>query len=126
VSDEKPGAWEASKPLVKDIATGEHLGDYRIRLHSEHPTWVNFLVFEIAGMGDKPLYIAGLDGPSFTEDIEQAVPQAHGFVKWDGCTQVDITDGHFCGLKDMEGLFGVIRRAREACVEFMGDTWQGD
>lgn len=83
----------------------------------------------------------GLDGPAFdsppfyysteerqlgkptTTDLDAAVPDVFGFVKWDGCTQVYFADkGPALHCDDCEGLAGVfaaITRVQRRCYEIL-------
>ena len=111
-----------------------HKGD------SEKPTWIDFEIFEAIGRevpgqrgiaisscpdGDGvPLYYSTEDREltaGVTTDLGRAVWTAHGFVKFDGCTQVYFPTGpvHYDDREGLRGLFVAICRAQERCYEIM-------
>lgn len=96
---------------------------------SEKPHWVDFEIHE-ATAGD-----AGYDGggeahlmfnlgdhvqDGLTYDCREAKPTMSGYVKWDGCTEVDGLGGHYCDARSIEAQFEALRRMRNAALEAMG------
>ena len=39
-----------------------------------------------------------------------------GYVKWDGCMEVDLGPIHFCGLEDIEQLSPLLVKLHELCL----------
>ena len=78
-----------------------------IREELEHSTiiatvkthWLDFEVYEITGWIDgtpvKTEY-RSKDGVTDTLNIEDAEPYFKGFIKWDGCAELDLRT-HICG-----------------------------
>jgi hypothetical protein len=68
------------------------------------PHWVDLAVFDKVGMelGDAPKTLYERKGARTSEDhaynIDEAEPYMEGYVKWDGCTGLDIVSHHWCGL----------------------------
>jgi hypothetical protein len=94
--------------------------------------WIDFEILEAAGRGgtedDSPLLYYASDERSMcamTTDIEKAVPDCSGFVKWDGCTQIYFPDEpalHYDDISGLVGMFAAIARAQARCYEIMRVT----
>jgi hypothetical protein len=94
----------------------------------ERPTWIDFEIFEPAGIvnADCPIYYATekrdstvVDG--ITTDFDRAIWTVRGFVKVDGCTQVYFPEGplHYDDATGFQALFAAICRAQDRCYEIM-------
>lgn len=68
----------------------------------ETPIVVNFYAYQIVGVIDPGINEDEDDYPEIyvydddITDIEKATPFAHGYVKWDGCVQIELSQ-HLCG-----------------------------
>lgn len=90
--------------------------------------WIDFEIFEAVGLDgvrddSPPLYYATESrelSDGVTTDLNKAVPDVHGFVKWDGCTQIHFPDGlHYDDRAGLAGILATVVRAQERCYEIM-------
>lgn len=95
--------------------------------------WIDFEIFEAVGLDgvrddSPPLYYATESrelSDGVTTDLDKAVPDVSGFVKWDGCTQVyfsadrDTPALHYDDRAGLAGILAAIVRAQERCYEIM-------
>lgn len=61
-------------------------------------------VVALASPNNTPEYPTG-ESDMFTADLQQAEQTLQVWIKWDGCSEVEIVRGHSCGREDA-GLFG--------------------
>jgi len=111
---------------------------------------VNFEAHEITGFRESSTTKGVYDVPIYdrygykgdgdeTENLDEACPQVHGRVKWDGCSHVyfgnaeakgESPDGylHLCGKSHWEWLQAVLARAWMRCREILIGTghWNKD
>lgn len=84
---------------------GDAIGNIIVRLFfepSDRVLWVNFEAFEVNSQEfnngkfgvEKFERLDSTGSMDDTEDLEEAEPLLHGFVKWDGCTQFDWSSIH--------------------------------
>jgi hypothetical protein len=123
-----------SKTLLSTTVLGnfeDREDEFHIRIwgdeHENGITWIDFEVFEVEGVdrfepaaGTPRLFQekgATSNYPG-TSDLATAEPVAHGFVKWDGCTQFDM-DAHVDGREQLEALFKAVCHARKLAAEAM-------
>jgi len=127
------------KPNKPVRATFTHGGDAQglgrmvIRLRWDDsdprgPFWVDFEVHEVVALVHPDMAMhytrAGADhNLDTTPDLDLAEAVVHGFVKWDGCTQVYWDEPmHVDSESDLEALFEAVRIARREAVAAMGAT----
>lgn len=63
-------------------------------------SWANVTAYKMEGtIKGKPQFPreGAWGGPDWVEEIEKAEPYLKGFVKWDGCTELDMDQPHWCG-----------------------------
>lgn len=72
--------------------------------------WVDFEMFRNVSL-DPPMEFHARNRADFTQDMDQADRDATGYVKWDGCTQVDVST-HVCEGSALDALCGALRYAR--------------
>ncbi len=82
--------------------------------HSEH--WLDFKAYEVTGLTDGKIPNYRTPKYQFTEDVALAEPSITGFVKWDGCAEYDLTDGHVCGLLSLQQLIAVMTELHRLCL----------
>jgi hypothetical protein len=89
----------------KLVMVEEILGEHGFTLKWEiQPHWVDVIAFEKVGteLSDLPktLYMRdhGTNSGDTTYSIDNAEAYLIGFVKWDGCTELDQGSTHWCGL----------------------------
>jgi hypothetical protein len=91
--------------------------------------WVDFELFEVHGVPHpegKPAEYQRRDsdhGPDLVRDLDEAEVTAQGFVKWDGCTQFDVTSVHVDSKRQLERLFEAIGEARRRCAAVMSSNY---
>lgn len=63
--------------------------------------WLNFRLLEVMQLDDQPLYAAEehVRPGVLTKDARAAYAFASGFIKWDGCCEIEM-DHHMCGVHD--------------------------
>lgn len=68
-------------------------------------------------------------GYDFVESIDQAEPYLTGFIKWDGCTELDQGNPHWCGVHDFRQHCVLLKYLWTRAFELMGreapDRWEG-
>lgn len=93
--------------------------------------WIDFDIYESVGLDgtsddSPPLYYATetrelSDG--VTTDLDKAVPDVTGFVKWDGCTQIYFSEQqpalHYDDRESLAGMLAAIVRTQQRCYEIM-------
>lgn len=66
-------------------------------------------------------------GEQFTADLDKSVIYIDGFVKWDGCTELDMGCQHWCSpldyIKHGELLKHIYRRAFELMGRTPDEAW---
>lgn len=92
--------------MDKVILIEEILGEFGFTIrwaYSSH--WTDVAVFEKVGteMSEPPRALYHRKDWSDSSDtvyhIDEAEPYLEGFVKWDGCTELDMGRPHWCGLE---------------------------
>jgi hypothetical protein len=92
-------------------------------------SWVDFELFEVHGVplpDEKPAEYQrrGSDmGPDLTRDLDEAESTAQGFVKWDGCTQFEVSAVHVDSKDQLDRLLAAIAEARRRCALAMGGNY---
>ncbi len=75
--------------------------------------WINFRLVEWDAEGDGPLYPTdpNVRGAARAQspEIRDADPLAEGFLKWDGCMEIDM-DHHMCGIRNYQKVATAILR----------------
>ena len=51
-----------------------------------------------------------------TDNLDEAEPEFTGYVKWDGCCELDLDYNHFCGRQNMEELTQVLLELHKLCL----------
>lgn len=91
--------------------------------------WVDFELFEVHGVPHpegKPAEYQRRDsdcGPDLVRDLDEAEVTAGGFVKWDGCTQFEVSAVHVDSKRQLDRLFAAIGEARRRCALAMGSNY---
>lgn len=117
------------KPVVEDI-----LGTYGFRLVwsvQDHCASVEAYKVECFDIEGNPLFWR--DGSPHngdaTPDYEDAESYLEGFVKWDGCTELNQGQPHWCGPEDYKKHFKLLEHIYKRSFELMGrepdDRWEG-
>lgn len=91
---------------------------------------VDYRIYRVKGIADGigPIYESAEDQlRAETEDIEKAYVYAHGYVKWDGCSnwhfdQQDDVMLHFCERDQLLNLGVVLQRCWDM-TEGLIDSW---
>ena len=117
----------------KRQTTEQILGDFGFVLRwSVLDHWANVEVFEIGARGDagpefrmKETEGCGMIG--FTPDMDKAEVYLDGFVKWDGCTELNMGQPHWCGAGGYENHILLLAHIYKRAFELMGrepeDEW---
>lgn len=90
------------KELFEDI-----LGDFGFRIRWRYQShWADVDVWQIAGRDIEgvPLFErnGATDGMGMVQEIEAAEMYLTGFIKWDGCAELDQGNHHWCGIHDFK------------------------
>lgn len=91
--------------------------------------WVDFELFEVHGVPypeRKPAEYQRRDsnnGPDLVRDLDEAESAAEGFVKWDGCTQFEVSAVHVDSKRGLDRLLTAIGEARRRCALAMGSNY---
>lgn len=141
MSDEKRTGhlqqWVSGPRRSTEQILDEHglLGSFTLVLYwkpadnGDRVYWVDFELFEVTGVPHpegKPAEYQrrGADtSPDLVRDLDEAESTAHGFVKWDGCTQFDVESVHVDSKRELDRLLAAIGEARRRCALAMGRTY---
>jgi hypothetical protein len=123
----------------KVIKIEDILGEFGFTIRWEIlPHWVDVVAFEKVAteLGDTPRTLYERKGAKSSEDhvydIDGAEWYLSGYVKWDGCTELDMGSPHWCGLdghkKHCDLLQYIYTRSQQlmgkADVDLFGGPWQ--
>lgn len=109
------------------ISSEEILGDFGFRvLWGVSDTWANVAAFVIEQYEDSD---AGWEA-EFTPDddsvrgltphVYEAEPYLQGYVKWDGCAELDQGGPHWCGAKHFKRHMKLLEHVYKRAMELMG------
>ena len=84
----------------------------------DNPCWIDLKVFEVVSVGD--------DGPGYqlpnlrhTSNRSEAAPLVTGYVKWDGCSEMD-ANPHWCRHEDVKRYADLLVRLHARAGELLG------
>jgi hypothetical protein len=122
----------------------DHFGTTLVFEYEADGSWVNFEAHEVVGFTESPTVKGSYDVPRYekfnytgsgdeTNNLDDACPQVHGMIKWDGCSHVyfgnpkgkgEGTDGylHLCGEGSWLWLQHVLARVWLRCREILIET----
>lgn len=125
---------ESKTELIEDMLANTGFG-FRVRW-SYLPHWADVEAFEYIG---NDVNEDGTDGPkffnrkdsSYSPDavyvMEEAEPYLTGYIKWDGCSELNIGCPHWCGPDDYRKHFRLLealyRRAQELMKSGNWEPW---
>lgn len=106
------------------------IGSYTLRLYwtpwdDGRIGWVDFELFEVTSFEpDDPTKLfyerkGATSSMDLVDNLDEAETAADGFVKWDGCTQFEVSSVHIDHRKSLEGLHHAIAEARRLCAAAM-------
>jgi len=109
----------------KRITIEDILGDFGFRVRwSVLDYWADVEVFEIAGRGvdpDCPLFaLKGKPNEILEIEIDDAEPYLEGFVKWDGCAELNQGQPHWCGPEVYKNHIELLKYIYRRAFELMG------
>lgn len=113
---------------------GEWAGPWHLLILSADPDehggfgWVNWTLFEVASVGDYPLFQrkgatsspdeVDLGPDPSPEDLrDKAESTAKGHFKWDGCAEIRGLNIHVCCRSQWEGLVEILQKLPGLCQE---------
>ena len=110
----------------KRTTTEDILGNFGFRMvWSVSDRWADVTAYEITErdmeenipMFDRKGDDTGMDQIETHEDAEEYLS---GFVKWDGCTELDMGQPHWCGPNGYKKHCALLRYIYERAFELMG------
>lgn len=118
----------------KRITVEDIFGDFGFRVKwSVVDHWADIEVYEVESRGtelnSKPQFHrkGAACSPDGVEDISEAEKYLEGYIKWDGCTELDMGCPHWCGpsgyVTHCELLKYIYRRAHELMGREPEDAW---
>lgn len=114
MSDEK-------KTTVEDVG-----GEWGFRLvWSVQPYWADVTAYKVSGIdttGPMPLFDrkGATSWPDGVSDHNDAEPYLTGYIKWDGCIELDQGRPHWCSPIDIKKHCSLLRYIYERSFELMG------
>ena len=109
----------------KRITIEDILGDFGFRVVwsvSEYCSEVT--AYEITGRDTEnaPLFErkGAIGGPDYVESHDDAEEYLDGYVKWDGCTGLDMGQQYWCGPDDYKKHCALMRYIYERAFQLMG------
>jgi len=115
-------AENAARITVEDC-----LGDFGFRVRwSVQNHWADVEVFKVAARVDDEGGIAEFlqadwtNSDQLVRDINQAEHYLSGFIKWDGCSELDQGCPHWCGPRDYQLHCDLLRYLYARAFELMG------
>lgn len=93
--------------------------------------WANVTVYEIIGTADNAAPLFNRKDSAFSPDFVYSHTEAEvyldGFVKWDGCTELNQGTPHWCGAHGYKQHCDLLRYIYDRSFILMGvtplDTW---
>lgn len=83
-------------------------------------TWMDYKAYEVVSMSmdesEKSFRRLGATGSGDETDDPDKAESLDGFVKWDGCMEIDMGRRHFCGAEDVEQYTTIVRKLHELCL----------
>jgi len=118
----------------KTHLTEDVLGEFGFRIKWSYlPHWTDFKVYRIIGRtldGIPQFQKEGAStAPTFFTNEKGAVVYAEGYIKWDGCNEIDWGCHHLCGASYLKGHIKLIRYLHDRAMELMGsneDPWEDE
>lgn len=98
------------------------LEDEFIIFHTTQWHWMDFVVLYVISEDDDGAFfpLGGWeDSSEVTDDPDKAEVFVRGYLKWDGCMEVEIGDKHFCGLHHSQILQRIFERLHAIAAEKM-------
>ena len=111
--------------------TEDVLGEYGFRLVWQVDNYVaNVAAYKIASIvigdtdADDVIQFESVTGTGeqFTSDLDKSVIYLDGFVKWDGCTELDMGCPHWCSPLDYIKHGELLKHIYHRAFELMGRT----
>lgn len=108
---------ETPRITIEDVA-----GEFGFRiLWSVKDHWADFTVWAIVSReNDKPLFELKDNCAEDTDDTEKAEIYCTGFIKWDGCAEIDQGQPHWCGAEDFKKHMALLKYLYLRASELMG------
>lgn len=112
---------DEKRTTIEDV-----LGDFGFRVRwSVSDVWADLAVYDITGRdGDTNLPLFNRRGytssPDPVESIDDAEPYLEGIVKWDGCTELNQGQPHWCGPEGYKKHIALLRYIYRRAFELMG------
>lgn len=83
--------------------------------------WVNVVVFKIESHGeDGPLFRSSRNYNDLVSDPNDAEVYLEGYVKWDGCAELNQGQPHWCSVDDFQYHCHLIKYIYHRSFELMG------
>lgn len=116
----------------KTHLTEDVLGEFGFRIKWTYQThWTDFKAYRIIGRtldGIPQFQKEGAStAPTFFTDEKGAEVYAEGYIKWDGCNEIDWGRNHLCGAYHLKEHIKLIRYLHDRAMELMGsneDPWE--
>jgi len=126
VTSDKP--LQLTEDCLVDIA-----GGFRVVFsYLEH--WTDLKVYKIAGRDlddDRASFdrAGAMNSSDLVYDIEKAETYLEGYIKWDGCSELDQGCPHWCGPRDYKQHIALLehlyRRSQELMARGNWEPWDG-
>ncbi len=115
MSDEK-------RVTIEDVG-----GDFGFRLKwSCSETWADFEAFEIVSREGDEYKTPGFHAKDWqrcdeiVNDISKAQASVEGYIKWDGCSHIELNESHLCGAESFKKHIALMRYLYFRASELMG------
>ncbi len=109
----------------KRITIEDVLGEFGFRIEwSALDHWADFKVYDICGRGPEPMFHKkdASSYPDSVTDTAGADLYVSGYIKWDGCSQMDWGPecSHFCGADAFKKHIALLKHLYLRAPELMG------
>lgn len=106
--------------MIVDDIMGEF--GFRVIWSEVNDYFANMEVYRIAVRGEHglPGFTTLHDLNQFTEDTSEAEVYLDGFIKYDGCTELDMGCPHWCGPEDYQKHGDLLKYLYHRAMELMG------
>lgn len=110
-------------PETETRSTVEHVGaPFGFVLHwsvSDH--WADVTAYKVVSFeGEKAFFEVKDDCSEHTDDTTKAEVYLKGFIKWDGCAELDQGCPHWCGAGDFKMHFALLKHIYLRASVLMG------
>lgn len=129
-------AWDLERPkateMIERVLADDGFGFVILWRYEDH--WVDLKVYEVYTVDGETgeidfSKVPDNGGETMRVPMLEADVYAEGFIKWDGCCEIDWGQSHWCGAYYWERQVKLMRHIHDRAFALMGregdDEWKG-